>query len=61
MQKVEDSIVGNRQFMLAVIADLEKKYPRATYKPKDNIEVIMFKEGGLSLIDYMKRTYLNGT
>lgn len=60
MEKVEESIVGNRQFMLAVIADLEKKYPRGTYKPKDKIEVIMFKEGGLSLIEYIKRTYING-
>ena len=60
LEKVEDSIIGNRQFMLAIIHDLEKVYPKVGYTPSKKIESIMYDEGCISVIGYLKRRYLNG-
>ena len=60
VQKVEDSIIGNRQFMLAVIADLEKKFPKLGYKPGKTLESIMYDEGSIAVVGYLQRRYLNG-
>lgn len=60
IEKVEDSILGNRQFMIAIIQDLEKVYPSKGYKPGKSIESIMYDEGCISVIGYLKRRYLGG-
>lgn len=60
MQKVENSIVGNRQFMEAVVMDLAKHFKRHGYNPADKLEEIMYREGSAKVVDYLERKYLNG-
>jgi len=60
VQKVEDSIVGNRQFMVAVVTDLEKKFGYMGYAITDTMESIQRKEGRRDVVEYLQREYLNG-
>lgn len=56
--KVEDSIVGNRVFMEAVINDLRKVFGYRRYTEKDSLITIQRKEGKLDVVEYLQRKYI---
>ncbi len=59
IQKIEDSIVGNRRFMTAVVNDLLKKFGYSGYSVTDTLATIQRKEGYGVVIDYLQREYLD--
>lgn len=58
LEKVENSIGANRQLIAAIVNDLEKMFGYKGYTPTSKQEEIMYKEGAVSVVDYLKRKYL---
>lgn len=59
IQKVEDSIIGNRQFMEAIVKDLHAYFGYKGYKVTETLAAIQRKEGNVDVITYLQRKYLS--
>ncbi len=57
MQKVEETVVGNRNFLVAIVADLEQQFGYKGYKEMEGLPMIQRKEGRADVVNYLKRKY----
>lgn len=59
IQKVEDSIIGNRQFMEAIVKDLYAHFGYKGYKVTETLAMVNRKEGNVEVLTYLQRKYLS--